>query len=347
MLEYHTTHSHPSKVNKKVDLSKSKKIPIQQAVLQESEASKSTLSDSDVTSNSHRASRVYALKIFGWTVGVLFICEAVVMTILQIFALRGAWDILLDPILLAILSTPLLFYITIRPLRNALKQYQQAKHSLETTNHKLENSTLRSNQLAKKAEASRQAMMESDKLFMSTFRNSVDAVLLIGEGIFIDCNAKTVEMLRATNKEDVLLTHPSELSPETQPDGRESHEKADEMIAIARQKGSNRFEWAHRRLDGEVFPVEVTLTPVSLFGKQQLYCVWKDITEQKQAEEKLNITVAEIERMNRLMTGREMRVIGMKKEVNSLLGQLGRELKYTSVLENTEVELAADSGVKL
>ncbi len=128
------------------------------------------------------------------------------------------------------------------------------------------------------------AILEGDRQFMNTFYNSIDATLLIEDGKFMDCNAKTVEMLGAKSKDEVLMTHPSELSPETQPDGRPSHEKADEMIAIALTKGTNRFEWDHRKLNGEVFPVEVTLMPVSLFGKQQLYCMWKDITEQKQAE---------------------------------------------------------------
>ena len=33
-------------------------------------------------------------------------------------------------------------------------------------------------------------------------------------------------------------------------------EKADEMIKISLDEGSNRFEWTHRRIDGEDFPVE-------------------------------------------------------------------------------------------
>lgn len=130
-----------------------------------------------------------------------------------------------------------------------------------------------------------EAILEGDKQFMHTFYNSMDATLLIDDGVFTDCNEKTVEMLRAKNKEQVLMTHPSELSPETQPDGRSSFDKAGEMIAAAYENGSNRFEWAHQRLDGEIFPVEVSLMPVSLFGKQQLYCMWKDITLQKQVEE--------------------------------------------------------------
>lgn len=179
-----------------------------------------------------------------------------------------------------------------------------------------------------------QVMVECDEQFMNTFHNSIDATLLIEGDIFVECNAAAVRMLHADSKEQVLSTHPSQLSPETQPDGCSSLEKANEMIACAFEKGSNRFEWDHCRLDGEVFPVVVTLMPVSLFGKQQLYCMWKDISEQKQSEALFVESQVQMERMNCLMTGREQRVVEMKEEVNALLAELGREPKYQSVLQN-------------
>ena len=41
--------------------------------------------------------------------------------------------------------------------------------------------------------------------------------------------------------------------------------------------------------------------------------------------------MADIERMNAVMMGREERVLGMKREVKELLDQLGRERKYQRV----------------
>lgn len=46
------------------------------------------------------------------------------------------------------------------------------------------------------------------------------------------------------------------------------------------------------------------------------------------------------------MIGREERVIEMKKEVNALLAELGREPQYTSVLENAEAMLTTDNSAK-
>lgn len=123
--------------------------------------------------------------------------------------------------------------------------------------------------------------------YRELFERSADAILVIEGETFIDCNDATVKMLRYARKEDVLKTHPSELSPPFQPDGRPSFEKANEMIAIAFERGSHRFEWDHKRADGEVFPVEVLLTAVQEPGRRVLHVVWRDITERKELEAKL------------------------------------------------------------
>jgi PAS domain S-box-containing protein len=123
--------------------------------------------------------------------------------------------------------------------------------------------------------------------YRELFERSADAILIIEGETFIDCNDATVKMLRYSRKEDVLKTHPSELSPPFQPDGRPSFEKANEMIAIAFERSSHRFEWDHKRADGEVFPVEVLLTAVQEPGRRVLHVVWRDITERKELEDKL------------------------------------------------------------
>ena len=131
-------------------------------------------------------------------------------------------------------------------------------------------------------------LVESEKRYKQLFNKVDDAILIIGEGKFIDCNGATVRMLRYNNKEELLNTHPSDLSPEIQPDGKLSFEKANEMMAIAMEKGSHRFEWCHKKADGELFDVEVLLTVVD-YNKdnKMIHTVWRDITEQKRSEKAL------------------------------------------------------------
>jgi diguanylate cyclase (GGDEF)-like protein/PAS domain S-box-containing protein len=132
-----------------------------------------------------------------------------------------------------------------------------------------------------------EALRESEKRFMDVFYNSEDAILLIDGQIFVDCNEATTQMLGYSSRNDFLMTHPSKLSPPAQPDGKSSFEKANEMMRIASEKGFHRFEWMHQKVNGENFPVEVSLTPIALHGKSIIYCVWRDVTDRKLAEEKI------------------------------------------------------------
>jgi len=128
------------------------------------------------------------------------------------------------------------------------------------------------------------ALTESEKKYSTLFEKSADAILLIEDGKFIDCNLATIEMLGYSSKKEFLMTHPSELSPVLQADGRDSFEKANEMMSIALENGSHRFEWMHKRKNGDDFPVEVLLTPVPIGKKEFLHVVWRDISERKQIE---------------------------------------------------------------
>ena len=132
----------------------------------------------------------------------------------------------------------------------------------------------------KEAEA---ALRESEKRFMDVLYASGDAILLIDGDTFVDCNNATTRMLGYADKKQFLMTHPSTLSPTTQPDGRNSLEKADEIIRSAVANGFHRFEWMNHKANGEEFLVEVSLTPITMQGRMLLYCVWRDITEQKKA----------------------------------------------------------------
>jgi len=129
---------------------------------------------------------------------------------------------------------------------------------------------------------------KSELKYRTFFENSADAMLMIEEGQFVDCNDATVAMLGYDWKEDLLHTHPSKLSPEFQPDGQPSAEKADEMMRLAMEQGRHRFEWEHQRKDGTVFPVEVSLTAIQNDGGGvHLHTVWRDKTEHMRAEHAL------------------------------------------------------------
>lgn len=123
-----------------------------------------------------------------------------------------------------------------------------------------------------------------DKLRL-IFHHSTDAHFIFDKNGIIDCNEKSVSMLRCNSKTELMAIHPAEFSPEFQPDGKRSIDKAKEMDSIAYTKGNHKFEWIHKRTDGEEFPVEVTLKSVPYGNKQVLLAVWHEITSEKRAEQ--------------------------------------------------------------
>ena len=133
------------------------------------------------------------------------------------------------------------------------------------------------------------ALRESENRFRAMFDRTADALLLLEPktGKFIDCNQATVDMLRCTDKNELLLLRPDQLSPPHQPDGQPSCQKAEAMIASALKNGSHRFEWLHRSTHREDFPLEVLLTPLSLGEQQLILTTWRDITERKQGQDEI------------------------------------------------------------
>jgi PAS domain S-box-containing protein len=139
----------------------------------------------------------------------------------------------------------------------------------------------------------------SDERFRILFERSSDAHLLFDHTGVIDCNDATLRMLRADRKDSVLGRSPIDLSPRRQPDGRLSVIVGEQMRQLARLRGYYRFEWVHQRIDGSLFPVEVTLTPVRLNGKDVILSVWHDIAERKDAEDALRAAKEAAESANR------------------------------------------------
>jgi len=128
-------------------------------------------------------------------------------------------------------------------------------------------------------------LKESERKYKDLFEKSDDANLIIVNGVFTDCNSATVRMLGFKSKEELLNCLPADLSPRFQPDGRDSYEKSQEMMAIALRNGSHRFEWAHRKADGTIFPVEVLLTSINSDEKPEvLHTTWRDISSRKKSE---------------------------------------------------------------
>ncbi|MFA7003813.1 MAG: PAS domain S-box protein [Verrucomicrobiia bacterium] len=147
-----------------------------------------------------------------------------------------------------------------------------------------------------------EALRASEKRFQGLFENTRDAIMTIRPPSwrFTSGNPACVKMFRAKSEEEFISYGPWELSPERQPDGRASGEKAKEMIETAVREGTHFFEWTHRRIGGEEFTADVLLTRMEQEGKVFIHATVRDITERKLAEAALRESEKRLHELNAL-----------------------------------------------
>ena len=144
--------------------------------------------------------------------------------------------------------------------------------------------------LATEAEAEKrrhEALTQSEKKFRAMFESSRDALMLLDENGFFDCNDAALEMFGAATKADFCGRTPGRFSPPKQPNGEDSGIAAAQRIEDAFRTGEQRFEWQHVRGSGEVFDAEVLLSRQTEDGKPILQASVRDISERKREEEML------------------------------------------------------------
>jgi signal transduction histidine kinase/CheY-like chemotaxis protein len=94
-------------------------------------------------------------------------------------------------------------------------------------------------------------------------------------------NEASAKLFGLSDKQDYLNKF-AELSPENQPDGKNSAEEAVKLIKKAFKDGYCRFEWVHHNLKGEPIPVEVTLVRVKFKNEYHVTGFTRDLRKEKE-----------------------------------------------------------------
>ena len=136
-----------------------------------------------------------------------------------------------------------------------------------------------------------EALHKSELRLRTLFDSTSDAVMLLDDKGFFDCNQAALKMFGFSSKDELSSKKFLDVTPANQPGGLDQPEGiasamlADMHMGIASQGGTHNFEWVHKRVDnGKTFDAEVLLNVMEQDGRSIMQMTVRDISERKQAE---------------------------------------------------------------
>lgn len=205
---------------------------------------------------------------------------------------------------------------------NKNKSLINIQEELETLNEELEKKVAeRTMSLTAEVAERRQAeaaLKESEERFRAIVSAASDAVICLEppDNIYL-WNSKAEEIFGYTEAEALGKRLHDLIVPERY------REAAREGLASFFKTGGGNIIGTTRevnaiRKDGAEFPVELSVAAVNLHGTWNSIGIIRDITERKRLEEEAKQNLNDVERMNRLMVGRELRMEELRQRAREL-----------------------------
>jgi len=187
-----------------------------------------------------------------------------------------------------------------------------------------------------KRKRAEECLKDNEARYRALFEGVPDALLIadIATGVIRDVNPSACRLFARTRDELVgahqATLHPPRLASETEQSFRKH------AHAAAEGKTGALFEHVILRADGTEIPIEIRTQPVLLDGTKMILGLFRDISERKRAEGALRLLNSELEervqqrtaelatknteleRMNKLFVGRELRMVELKKRIQEL-----------------------------
>ena len=141
-------------------------------------------------------------------------------------------------------------------------------------------------------------LRESENKHRLLFTSASDAIMLLGNDGFVECNPQAVKLFGCEDASEIISKTPADFSPVFQEDGRLSSESALEKRQLALEGQDQRFPWVHRSKDGSLVYVEVSLNAIELKGKMYIQSILRDVTQQRLAKIEQDRLLKELQSKN-------------------------------------------------
>lgn len=156
---------------------------------------------------------------------------------------------------------------------------------------------------------------------------SPNAIITINEKGMVDTFNPAAEQIFGYESDEITGQNISLLMSEEHGDKHDTY--LDNYLKTGLKKViGKRLEVTAKRKNGELFPIEIGISEVTLKDAKFFTAIIMDITERKKAEEKLRQRTEDLEKFMKLTIDRELKMIALKKEINACLKQAGMEEKY-------------------
>jgi PAS domain S-box-containing protein len=194
-------------------------------------------------------------------------------------------------------------------------------------------------------------LARNQKRLQALFEWANDGILTMEGDRFSGCNHRALEILNRPQYE-VVGHNPSEFSPASQPDGKNSKDKVHELINRAYDGESMIFEWVCLRGDGTPVDLEISLNRVDIDQGPTLLSLWRDITQRKKMEAERQRASLELKQaydeIRKLKDRLEAENLTLREEIKITFEDnelIGMSHAFQMVLQQAEHVATTDSTV--